>query len=116
MQIYRYEHPDTGDGPYNHGRAFDFPHDEELAEFQGRLGWEHRNRPALPALLGSNLSAEWRSGCKTRSQLSAWFSGFEKELEYFGFVVEVYDVPDEDVVVARGQVAFLLGAERLTPS
>lgn len=52
---------------------------------------------------------DWRYlyGCASRSQLRNWFRGWLPTLRGRGYIVATYDVPSEDVLYGKRQVAFI---------
>ena len=107
MRVFRYEHPNTGFGPYrnpfadNDWFADDYVPDplyDEYDEFRydsHGLGWHEDNslttHPAPQITLGRRPH-EWEvCGCDSLDSLIRWFDGFHERLEEFGFVIREYE-------------------------
>lgn len=109
VTVYRYEHPDSGFGPYNHPY---YEYDKNFTIIDKKLltmmCWRHRNRDGLPNLIGAIRLAtgEWRSACSSLAELREWFRGFNKGLKEYGFRVITYEVPAKYVIHGAGQLAF----------
>lgn len=109
MKVYRYEHHETGEGPYTHlwkyVDAIANNHSDEshpspyhyLSESDYRIG------DPWPIML-----PQWICGCESQESLSRWFRGWEVLMQNSGFIVREYDIPDHDVIGPDpyGQVVF----------
>lgn len=106
VTVYRYEHPDTKFGPYNHRLVVEDDYTLIDDEFFSEMDWKHRNRLTLPAIVGGDALG-WRSGCLSLEGLKKWFRGYNRRLvKEYGFRVVAYEVPEDAVIHADGQVAF----------
>jgi hypothetical protein len=84
MLVYRFEHPDTGQGPYQ----FDGEGADELDDMR----WSHQDfehmAPWMDDRLGGIDSYEV-CGCDSPESLLAWFDGWIDELAEVGFMISV---------------------------
>src|SRR5882724_4729803 len=97
--VFRYEHPETGKGPYNTVEGLNADHHVDTH----------------PSWLYDGLSScafprhsSYLSGCKSLEALRSWFEGWEDKLAADGFEIVVYIVPNTAVKygLSRKQLAF----------
>ncbi|USL85104.1 hypothetical protein [Arthrobacter phage SWEP2] len=110
VDVYRVEHCSNGCGPYN-------PRGE--APFVWEMVDAHGNDPERPGPFALDefpdmfdLTTEYIFGFHTMALLSAWFGGWEAELNECGYRIAVYRVPASAVVQGRTQCVFRLDRAR----
>jgi hypothetical protein len=116
--VYRYEDAD-GRGPYNSDEWVNPSDQQDLLAQHNNDGIHRPWYTWLSQLLEDNVlpedefdpkevTHEYRSGTDSREALDAWFDGWTDTLERNGFKVVEYEVPDNQVVMAKSglQVAF----------
>lgn len=96
MKVYRVENPQDGLGPYQYG-VVDWRHyDEEKCPSPSEDG--------MPFPYGAR---EYYFGCLTKTALKKWFDLDALEtFEQQGLLVYEYDVPLDNVLVGKKQIAF----------
>lgn len=100
MLVYRYEHKETGRGPYHSGNE---DISEALADHNGS------NRHPLPFDDGLNLdNCDLFFGFDSFEKLEEWFDGIHEILYFHGFFVSVYEVDIAHIQFSKSgrQVAF----------
>lgn len=87
-RVYRVEHKDTGDGPYNSG-------DSSHYTING-LHPTHSNsddHPGVQVDVWEFVSGVHYCGFSTLDQAHEWFKGFKQKLRRHGYVINVYEAP-----------------------
>lgn len=102
MIIYRVESEDGG-GPYNGPKA-----DRALSEELFYSNIWHQPPPSVDiADWWPSSNKSWRYGFESAELLKRWFEPkFYKALDQVGFMVAIYDVPDDAVKCGKFQCAF----------
>lgn len=116
MLLYRYQHKDSGQGPYHH---YDINDIEDRAVFDGesdfqalmRLMWRPTHVETLPSILiEHNVPKaswrEWHSACASRQDLADYFRGYGAMLRRLGFRIVAVQAQADDILYGEGQVAF----------
>lgn len=111
MIVWRFEHKDTGLGPYNSKCDAD-----EIAWMRrSHNGDDHPTRYEEPGmsyweskLPGGHHSCYY--GCSTRAQLLTWFKNYLLDLWANGYRIRQYNVPDDKAFVRPKQISFLRSA------
>ena len=102
MLVFRYENA-AGVGPYN---TFGWCGRDDMIE-------AHNNVDRTPGPFydfpKGTPGHQFAYGCPSLEILKEWFEGFESDLGAAGFIIKVYDVPDDCVSIGKSgkQVAFL---------
>jgi hypothetical protein len=100
VTVYRVEHHQTGEGPYN-GPYWDRYVDMAMA---------HRDRKHPAPWMDRDLSgirSDEVCACDSPKSLRDWFARFWGDLADAGYVVRVYDVPERHVRTGKhGQAVF----------
>lgn len=102
MQVIRLEHPPTGLGPYTncHNRAL---HDQELRD---RVPCMNIGSGRMP-LIDTDHPDYYKFGFANVEQAERWWDKTaQKSAGDTGFMLSVYEVPDDAVIEGNSQVAF----------
>lgn len=104
--VYRVEHREHGYGPY-------IDNDMDTHHPIDGLHDAHQRSNVHPGPRGdSDLSWDFvggthRFGFASRKQLDKWFKGFKRKLHEAGFVIRVFEAPDETTVIGERQAIFI---------
>lgn len=94
MLVYRIEHSETNDGPYNGENCIDFDH---------YYGDDHPS----PDNDGLDMYDYHKCGFKSKKQLHKWFNKEEIEkLHYYGFIMAIYNTPKGCTQISDNQLIF----------
>lgn len=109
--IYRVEHREHGHGPY-------LDNDRDMYWGIEGLHDAHEGSRKHPGPRGdSGLDWDWserqRFGFGSRKRLDEWFKGFKRKLHEAGFVIRVYEAPDETTSISEHQALFIKEDSRL---
>lgn len=110
VTLYRYEHPDSGMGPYTHEwdgtDEINYAHNSD----DSHPGFKWEGEPKYIALWELNHSY---NECKnlycaleTEAKVKAWFKGWNTRIIKAGFVLKEYKVDKAKVIFGRSQVGF----------
>ncbi len=111
MLVYRVEHEEYGIGPYQ------IRHSGNVQKFLNRMGADHSaygykgDQHPMPAFDGiEDFDTDYDyCGFESMEALVKWFDGYLLGLARYGFVVRIYDVPDDEVQLGVKQLAFNKG-------
>jgi hypothetical protein len=103
--VYRVEHGVTGDGPY-------IRNDKGTNFVIGGLHEAHNGSTKHPgpygdSTVGWHLTEDHIFGFGTREQLDGWFKGFKRKLHEAGFVIRIFEAPDETTIESEFQTIFI---------
>lgn len=104
VKVYRYEHKDTGEGPYQI---------ETLGDFGFELACAHNGKqhPDIFDDVKANITNinKYVCGCSNKQKLLAWFDGWHDKLQSNGYIIKEYLVDIKNVLQtkSRKQIAFI---------
>lgn len=112
MLVYRVEHKDTGIGPY-HSRFdanFSSESQRQLENILNDFFFKrHHVDPSDDMGDGTSFNLYgWKFGFKDEKSLTKWFDHHRgiKGLQNLGFVVRVYEAPNQQVKQMKSQIAY----------
>lgn len=104
--VYRVQHQDTGNGPYNNG-----------AHSLHEMLYAHCDDESRPGPQNDGLPWDfpysWLFGFDSKDDLAAWFDGWLEELDAHGYVVSLFSVPPADILRGGHQVIFSHQAQEI---
>lgn len=110
MKVFRYEHPNTGEGPYSIkvrdlccGGVYECENCNEWYDLRSEFTNKHNNSITHPGWY-QDFGASYDnpgmfSGFVSREQAYEWFDGFVEDLERFGFQLLCFEVPKKHVEI-----------------
>lgn len=122
--VYRIEHKDEGYGPYLKMVTEEYEDDDDLTysdvhyEVEGLHDAHERSR-AHPGPRDDGLNRgrtdDHVHGFDSRELADKWFKGFKRKLKAAGFVVNVYEAPEDSTITGESgkQTIFLKNKSRL---
>jgi len=104
--VYRVEHSVTGEGPYIRSNR-DTNWDAVPGLHRAHNMSDAHPGPYADDVVGRKLRDEHSFGFSSREQLDKWFKGFKKKLHTAGFVIRVFEAPEDTTVISGHQTIFV---------